>query len=123
MGEEEITREVIWNFDDSQSKLIFGMKLDFIAQRDDWNLENMYWRLLSLFSEAEPMFDDSVKDELQSLLDKITLERKKTNGFKDLDNEVKADCWLLMNNFYRRICEEMVNNNYYYRKKQSYVGL
>ena len=121
MDEED--KKLVWNFDDAESKLIFSMKITFIDYRDNWDIENSYWALLRLLSEAEPLFDDSIKEELNDEFNKITKLRNDTNKFSDLDDEGKGSCFIALNDFYRKLCLEIVEKDYYFRKKKEYTGL
>lgn len=122
MGEEEDTK-LVWNFDDAESKLIFEMKQKFIYYRDNWDLENAYWSLLSMLSEVETLFEDNVKEELNNLFNTITSVRAETNKFENLTDIAKGSCFNLLNDFYRKLCSEIVDKDYYFRKKKEYTGL
>ena len=121
MDEEE--KKLVWNFDDAESKLIFNMKEIFIHYRDSWDLENSYWALLRFLSETEPLFDDTIKTDLNGDFNKITEKRNATDKFSNLDEEEKGACFILLNDFYRKLCSELVEKDYYFRKKKEYLGL
>jgi len=124
MAEQEENKGVVWNFDDNEGKLIFGMKLEFIKHRDVWDLENAYWSILKLLSETEALFDDSVQADLKKDFDEISAIRTEYKGFINLDDEqAKSDCFNHLNNLYRKLCIEMVDEHLYFRKKQAYTGL
>jgi len=123
MGEEENKDNVVWNFDDNESKLIFEMKLDFIKFRDDWQLEESYWALLRLLSESEPLFDETIRNELNEDFNKLSKFRKSVKDNEELNDEEKVEYWNMLNSFYRRICNEMVEKDYYFRRKKQYLGL
>jgi hypothetical protein len=122
---EENGGKLVWNFDDAESNLIFSMKLNFIKSRDEWNLENAYWALLTLLSEVEPLFEESIRTELNSEFAGITKKRKDTEKFSDrtLNEDEKGTCWKLLNDFYRKLSIEIVETDYYFRKKKQYLGL
>lgn len=114
---------VIWNFDDNEAELIFSMKMEFIHYRDLWDLESAYWSLLKLLSESEPIFDESVKKDLNDDFDKISEKRKECDKFTNIDEEEKGDIWNQLNLLYRKLCNEMVEKDYYFRRKKTYTGL
>lgn len=114
---------VVWNFDNSEAELIFTMKLEFIHNRDSWDIEAAYWSLLKLLSEAEPIFDESVRKNLDKDFEKISEKRKNCDKFENLDEEEVGDIWNDLNLLYRKICMEMVEKDYYFTKKKGYVGL
>jgi hypothetical protein len=97
----------------------------FINCRDNWNLEDAYWTLLSLISESESAFLDGDKEKVQNDFNKISEFRKDNGGnFIELNNdEMKSEAFLMMNEMYRKICGLLVENGLYFRKKQGYVGL
>lgn len=121
--EAEEQKNVVWNFDDNESKLIFDMKLNFIKFRDNWQLEEAYWALLRLLSEAEPLFEEAMQQELKEDFDKVSKFRKNVSDNEELTNEEKSEYWNNLNSFYRKICNEMVEKDYYFRKKKQYLGL
>lgn len=121
--EEGNDNKLVWNFDDAESKLIFDMKQRFIYYRDLWDLESAYWILLSLLSEIEPLFDETIQGELNDEFKKITAKRNKTDKFSNLEDEEKGECFALLNDFYRKLMKEVVDKDYYFRKKKEYLGL
>ena len=123
MGEEETSSKLVWNFDDAEAKLIFSMKETFIYYRDKWDLENSYWSLLRLLSEIEPLFDDTVKTELNDKFDEITKIRDETDKFSNLNETNLGKCFKLLNDYYRKLCFEIVEKDLYFRKKKEYLGL
>jgi len=123
MDEEESNSKVVWNFDDAESKLIFDMKLQFIKYRDSWDLEKAFWSLLSLLSEIENLFEESTKEELKKEFDEIISIRKESDNFTRLDEVTKGTCFIVLNEFYRKLCYEAVDKDYYFRKKKEYLGL
>ena len=123
MGEEETSSKLVWNFDDAEAKLIFNMKEAFIYYRDKWDLESSYWSLLRLLSEIEPLFDDTVKTELNDKFDEITKIRDETSKFSNLNEIDLGKCFNILNNYYRVLCFEIVEKDLYFRKKKEYLGL
>lgn len=123
MGEEETSSKLVWNFDDAEAKLIFNMKETFIYYRDKWDLESSYWSLLRLLSEIEPLFDDTVKTELNDKFDEITKIRDETDKFSNLNETNLGKCFKLLNDYYRKLCFEIVEKDLYFRKKKEYLGL
>ena len=123
MGEEETSSKLVWNFDDAEAKLIFSMKETFIYYRDKWDLESSYWSLLRLLSEIEPLFDDTVKTELNDKFDEITKIRDETDKFSNLNETNLGKCFKLLNDYYRKLCFEIVEKDLYFRKKKEYLGL
>lgn len=121
MSEDTLSNNLIWNFDDAESREIFFMKQNFIYNRDSWKLDDAYWSLLSLFSEVKPLFED--KKELQEKFDKLTKLRDETDKFQCLKDNDKGSCFIALNDFYIDLCEEIVNKEYYFRKKKDYLGL
>jgi hypothetical protein len=120
--EEEETK-LIWNFDDAESKLIFHMKYEFVQYRDAWDLENAYWSLLRLLSEIEPLFDEIEREELNEGFDEISKKRQEHKGFLNLNDNNKGNSFILLNDFYRKLCSEIVDKDFYFRKKKGYTGL
>jgi hypothetical protein len=127
MAEEESdnVEGTVWNFDDKEQELIFELKVKFINCRDNWNLEDAYWTLLSLISESESAFLEGDKEKVQDDFNKISKFRRDNSGnFIELnDDEVKSEAFLMMNEMYRKVCGLLVENGLYFRKKQGYTGL
>jgi hypothetical protein len=123
--ESDNVEGTVWNFDDKEQELIFELKVKFINCRDNWNLEDAYWTLLSLISESESAFLDGDKEKVQNDFNKISEFRKDNGGnFIELNNdEMKSEAFLMMNEMYRKICGLLVENGLYFRKKQGYLGL
>jgi hypothetical protein len=120
--DEEEKGKLVWNFDDAESRLIFEMKVDFINKIKIWDLEGSYWALSLMLSEINPLFDEDIREELKGEIGKITKARKDTDKFTILDEDEKGTVWKSLNDFYERLCIEMVEQDYYYRKKKEYVG-
>lgn len=123
MEEDETGSGVIWNFDDAESKLIFDMKLAYIQERDNWNLEGAYWALWRLLSEIEPLYDDTVRTEVNEEFAKISKIRNDSDRFSSLTDEEKGQVGEMLNSFYRTLNLEAVDKGYYFRKKKEYLGL
>ena len=117
----------IWNFDDKESELIFNLKLSFIQSLKNWNLEQAYWDIDVLLTEADSLFKDNIRKEMNKTHAELSEYRSQYNTLSNPDApdnfKYKSYYYQILRDFYKEICRQIVDEDLYFRKKKAYMGL
>jgi hypothetical protein len=123
--EENPNAGTVWNMDDAESQLIFGLKRKFVDCMNDWQLDEAFRTYKLILMEAFPLFKDDEKnvDIVNSDLKLLTDERVKIIEDCKVTNKEMGDYYQLLEEKYISLCCIIVDNSLYYRKKEQYRGL
>ena len=103
------------------------MKLSFVKSLKDWNLEQAYWDIDVLLTEADSLFKPEKRKPIELKHKEISEYRTQYSKLENADSpenfKFKSYYYQLLRDFYKEICREIVDEDLYFRKKKAYKGL
>ena len=115
----------VWNMDDAESQLIFGLKKRFLECMQIWDLDNAFWAYKHILMERKPLFrkQTEIIGDINNDLKELSDKRGEQLDDKDVTKEEQGQYYQLLEEKYVKICDYIVENQLYFRKKEQYRGL
>lgn len=111
MGEQES----VWNSDNIEHALLFEIKISFISNLKEWNLEAAYWDVRLLRLEFDAKLDDKEQKEVDR--DIRSLEEMRTEYLKSKDDpESNGKFYAQLETFYILLTRLIKKHGIYFRE-------
>lgn len=115
----------VWNMDDAESQLIFGLKKRFLECMQSWDLENAFWAYKHMLMESKALFkaQPTIIDDVNKDLKDLCELRNKITADNQISKEERGQYYQFLEEKYIKLCDYIVENQLYFRKKEQYRGL
>lgn len=117
MIEDEV--QTIWNMDEAVLRTVHQLKVLFIYQLHNWQLDEAYWTIRSLWMEVDAKFKPKERKEAITKIEDLEGERQQYVQDKI---QRRSDFYLKLEKFYIFLNRLMKEHGIFFREKLD-VGL
>jgi len=92
-----------FNFDEAELKVIFELRLSFLVNLKEWNLEKGFWDLRMYYNECKIFMEETeIKTYDESM---VELEKIRAKIVKDrvIDEQEKIEFYIALEKFYNQL--------------------
>jgi len=111
----EPTLKVVWNMDEAVLKSIHYLKVRFVFQMQNWDLDGAYWTIRNIRMEIDSKLKDKEQENVGTKLKEMEDQRKKY--LKDKKNK-KGEFYLTLENYYILLNRYMKQHGLYFRENE-----
>lgn len=117
---EEEDAQLVWNFDDAETQLIFNLRIKFVDNLKDWNLEDCFWDIRLIKNEVMMIAKKSERETIKSKMDE--LEEKRKNYMENKEGK-RVDFFLGLEEFYLTLNSIIKQHGLCFQEKADLRGL